>query len=184
MVKNELNAIYFNWVYQLVCDYSYHKKLSYRKLFTRLASIDFTYSIYRDGNRAKDGINLRYRFGYEQGYQDSEVAEYLDGSPCSVLEMMVALAKRCEEQIMDDPDYGNRTGQWFWNMIISLGLGSMSDSKFDDDYVNDVIFRLLNREYQPNGEGGLFTLTRPRRDLRTVEIWYQMSWYLDEILSY
>ena len=41
--------------------------------------------------------------------------------------MMIALAIRCEEHIMDDPDAGDRTGQWFWSMLVSLGLGSMDE---------------------------------------------------------
>ena len=76
-----------------------------------------------DGNRAEDGIDLRYRFGHEQHYSDAMVASFLDDRPCSVLEMMIALSIRCEEHIMDDPDVGNRTGQWFWSMIASLGSG-------------------------------------------------------------
>lgn len=94
--------------------------------------------------------------------------------------MMIALAIRCEEHIMDDPDIGNRTGQWFWNMIVNLGLGSMNDSKFDRDYVEDIVQKFLDRKYSRNGDGGLFTVNRSRYDLRSVEIWYQMCWYLDE----
>ena len=81
---------------------------------------------------------------------------------------------------MDDPDYGDRTGQWFWNMIVSLGLGSMDDRNFVKNYVDDVIFRFINRDYEPNGQGSLFTLEHPARDLRYVEIWSQAMWYLDE----
>ena len=99
---------------------------------------------------------------------------------CSVLEMMIALSMRCEEQIMDDPDIGNRTGQWFWDMIDNLGLGNMSDSKFDSLYVDEVLQRFLNRDYKRNGEGGLFTINRRGLDMRSVEIWYQMCWHLQE----
>ena len=106
-----------------------------------LHRIEFTYSIPMDGNRAEDGVDLRYRFGYENGYSSSMISTYLDNRMCSVLEMMIALAIRCEEHIMDDPDVGNRTGQWFWNMIVNLGLGSMNDSKFDRDYVEDIVQR-------------------------------------------
>ena len=84
--------------------------------------------------------------------------------------------------IMTDPDIGNRMGQWFWNMIVSLGLGSMSDSRFDAAYTDDVISRFMNRKYKRNGEGGLFTVERCKYDMRTVEIWWQMNWYLDSIL--
>jgi hypothetical protein len=182
MTKNELNKEYFEWMYQLVCNERYPKRISYRKLLTHLHDIEFTYIIGMDGNRAEDGIDLRYRFGYERQYSKSMIATYLDDRPCSVLEMLTALAIRCEEHIMDDPDIGNRTGQWFWNMISNLGLSSLNDTRFDSEYLNRVITRFLNREYKRNGEGGLFTVKNCKHDLRTVEIWYQMCWYLDDIL--
>lgn len=37
MTKNELNDAYFNWMYQLVFDGRYSKRLSYRKAFKRAA---------------------------------------------------------------------------------------------------------------------------------------------------
>ena len=82
---------------------------------------------------------------------------------------------------MDNPAYGDRTGQWFWNMMSSLGLSSMSDDIYDRDYVEYAISRFLNREYEPNGKGGLFTIRDCEVDLRNVEIWTQMCWYLDTI---
>lgn len=181
MTRNELKHAYFEWMCQLVCDDRYSKRTSHHKLVTRLHEIDFEYTIAMDGNRAEDGTDLRYRFAYENGYDGPMIATYLDDRPCSVLEMMIALALRCEEHIMDDPDVGNRTGQWFWSMIVSLGLGSMTDEKYDQRYVDMVIDRFLRREYKPNGEGGLFKLEHCRYDLRSVEIWYQMNYYLEEI---
>lgn len=94
---------------------------------------------------------------------------------------MVALANRCEETIMDDPQMGNRTGQWFWGMITNLGLGHMNNNKFDKDAVDDIIDKFLNREYSPNGKGGLFTVRNCDDDLRNIEIWTQMLWFLDSI---
>lgn len=140
---------------------------------------EFRYSIPNDGNRAEDGVYLRYRFALENGYDD--IFKYLDG-PCRVLEMLVALANRCEEHIMDDPDIGDRTGQWFWTMIRNLDLDSMTDENFDIDYVEEKVSIFLDRRYASNGEGGLFILDDCRYDLRTVEIWYQMCWYLNTIL--
>lgn len=183
MTRNELNSEYFNWMCQLVCDERrYSRRISYRKLLCFLHSVDFNYTIDMDGNREEDGIDLRYRFGHENSYESSMIATFLDDQPCSVLEMMVALAIRCEEHIMDDPDVGDRTGQWFWSMIVNLGLGSMTDDQFDERYAKRVIKRFLNRGYERDGKGGLFTVKHCKHDLRTVEIWYQMCWYLDEIV--
>lgn len=180
MTRDEIKNRYFEWMCDLVCGDRFSKNISYRKLLIFLHDAEFTYSIPKDGNRAEDGIDLRYRFAYENtNIEDAEL--YLDG-PCSVLEMMVALSIRCEETIMDDPNMGLRTGQWFWGMISSLGLGSMNDELYNRRFVEDVILKFLNREYKPNGKGGLFTIRNCDDDLRTVEIWYQMCWYLDSIV--
>ena len=181
MTKREMKAQYFKWMYQLVCDRRYPRGLSYRKLFFRLHEREFIFQIGMDENRAADGRDLRYRFGRERAYDDALIDEYLCDRPCSILEMMLALAIRCEENIMSDPALGDRTGQWFWNMIISLGLNGMDDQRYNERYVDDILDRFLRREYSSRGQGGLFTVRYPHKDLRTVEIWYQMNWYLNEI---
>jgi hypothetical protein len=135
----------------------------------------------RDGDRACDGVDLRYRFWDSHGGYDEDILDTFDDVPCSVLEMMVALAIRCEEDIMDDPGLGSRVGQWFWAMIVSLGLGAMNDSRFDEEFVEDTIQKFLDRRYSANGKGGLFTIRGCEQDLRTVEIYCQMCWYLDTI---
>lgn len=173
---------YFNWMCTLVCSRRSLRQ-NYRKLLEYLNSREFTYIIDLDGNRAADGIELRYRFGREHRYSEPMIATYLDDRPCSVLEMLVALSIRCEEHIMDDPEMGDRTGYWFWNMMENLELKTMTDTRFDILYVDEVIDRFLNREYGRNGEGGLVTVHSPRPDLRTTDIWYQMMWYLDEVLE-
>ena len=136
-----------------------------------------------DGNRAQDGIDFRYRFGHENGISNKIIERHLDNRACSVLEMMVAIAFKAEEQIMDDFNYGNRTGQWFWNMIVNLGLGNMSDDDFDERKANNNITRFLNREYDYDGRGGLFTIENCECDMRGIEIWTQFMWYLDNILE-
>lgn len=176
--EDRINDEYFEWLCGIIDSERYSKQVSYRKLLTHLHLIEFTWLIRNDENRADDGIQLRRRFALQR--DDIRLQRYLNG-PCSVLEMMTGLALRCEECIMDDPQLGDRTGQWFWGMINNLGLSSMRDSKFDRDYVDDVIARFLNREYEPDGRGGLFTVRHCDYDLRTVEIWSQLSWYLGSI---
>lgn len=186
MVIDNIRVGYFEWMYQLVkkdINKRANKNVKiYRKLLRHLHDIEFTYTLSMDENRAVDGTNLRYRFGYDCGYDDSIIERYLIDKPCSVLEMIVALAIHCEEHIMDDPEIGNRLSVWFWNMINSLGLGRMDDHNFDAQYADFVVDRFLKREYKSNGEGGLFTVPRAKKDLTRVEIWYQMCWFLDSIL--
>lgn len=179
MIQDRIGNDYFEWLLDLVCGDRTSSAISFRKLLMRLHSIPFRYSILKDENRAADGEGMRYRFAYDYpGIENAD--EYLDG-PCSVLEMMVALAVRCEESIMDDPEVGNRTGQWFWGMVVNLGLGSMTDDRFDIRYVDDVIQTFLDRDYRPDGKGGLFTVRHCDKDLRDIEIWIQMLWYINTI---
>jgi hypothetical protein len=117
------------------------------------------------------------------GYDKVLIAACLDIRACSVLEALAGLALRCEEQIMENSRYGDRTGQWFWGMIFNLGLKPMDDANFDAAHTDASVGRFLRREYKRTGEGGLFTVENPRRDLREVDIWYQMCWYLCQILE-
>ena len=82
---------------------------------------------------------------------------------------------------MCDPDKGDRTTQWFWSMITSLGLSTMTDYNYNEWLVNDVVTRFLNREYDRNGKGGLFTIRRWDRDARDAEIWHQLLAYCNSL---
>lgn len=178
MTRRQVKDEYFNWLSEFVC----RGPDSYSRLLAHLHRTTFRYLIPKDLNRAEDGEALRYRFALIQypGFSPDTILDILD-RPCSVLEMMVALAIRCEEDIMDDPNIGNRTGQWFWGMIVNLGLGAMRDSRYDEQYVDYALDTFLNREYDYDGAGGLFTVRNCDRDMRDVEIWHQLCWYLDEI---
>lgn len=182
MNRYYVNDQYFGWLSSLVRGNRFSNAVTYNKLLMCLHETEFRYLILMDKNRAEDGIALRYRFAITQGYEDSPeiITDYLDG-PCSVLEMMIALALHCEEHIMDDARYGNRTGQWFWSMIVNLGLGAMTDKRFDRRLVEEAIDRFLDRDYEPDGRGGLFRIKHCNRDLRHVEIFHQMCWYLNSI---
>lgn len=182
MYKNRIIDEYFNWLKGLVYGEYFAAERSFDKLLSLLNRIEFTYSIPMDQNRAEDGISLRYRYAITTNcpYSPDDVLYEING-PCSVLEMMIALSIRCEEDIMDDPGIGDRIKQWFWGMIVNLGLGGLHDGNFDQERAERVILRLLNRDYEPDGRGGLFTVRHPFRDLRDVEIWTQLLWYLDDI---
>ena len=179
MLNNDIYEQYFNWL----CDVVNVSTVSYDKLFRFLHRTKFRWSNIRVKNRDEDGTDLRFRFRKSiDGLSRNEVLNWHDKEPCSVLEMMIALAIRAEEQIMDNPQVGNRTTQWFWGMISSLGLTGMSDNMFDLIEAKDIIERFLDREYSPDGKGGLFTIRDCEYDLRDVEIWTQLCWYLDRFV--
>jgi hypothetical protein len=95
---------------------------------------------------------------------------------------MVALAIRIESD-MSDPDYGDRTVIWFWEMIKSLGLYEMTDENYDQFYTQVTVDTFLKKEYGADGKGSLFTIKNPDIDVRTLDIWYQMSLYINRILG-
>lgn len=180
MTKRTIVNQYHFWLTGLVCDE--HHQRNYQGLFDYLDDTEFTWFVSNDMNRSADGMDLRSRFADEYGYDYLKIRPALS-RPCSVLEMMVGLACRCEEGIMGDSKYGDRTDQWFWVMIYSLGLDRMDDDNFDEQYVQCVVDALLNRTYRRDGKGGLFTVPKSKKDLRKIEIWYQMCWYLDTIVD-
>lgn len=171
---------YFKWLTSRVDTDEYPVK-DYKYLLNHLHSVFFISVIEMDENREADGIDLRYRFGYETDVDPERIHQYIDTRPCTVLELMIALAIRVEEHIMYDEDVGDRTGKWFWDMIESLGLEYMTNDNYDADKVSKVIERFIHRKYRKNGEGGLVTLPGCPHDLRQVEIWYQMQWYLNDV---
>lgn len=184
--REEVQELYLQWLCEFIRDpdgLSYDSYVSWEILLKTLHDTQFTYIINRDQNRAEDGLSMRSRF-IRQNYdpEEGDVYYLYLKDECSILEMMVALSLRCEETIMEVPQLGNRTSYWFWQMIISLGLGGMYDDIFDTDRVQSRLSKFLKRDYNPDGSGGLFTIRNINKDLRKVEIWYQMCWYLDRLV--
>lgn len=177
MTRTDVKNLYFDWLYNTVIDESH----VFRELLMILNSIDFCYTIPMDANRYEDGIELRYRFGRECGFDDRIIATSIDDHPCSVLEMMVALAVKCEDRFMWGSEDDDQTGRWFFKMLENLGLSYQTDGHLDEDFVRDRIDFMLNRSYDRFGHGGLFTISTNAKDMRSLDIWYQMCAYLQEI---
>ena len=105
--------------------------------------------------------------------------------------MMIALSIRLEENILRDPDKGDRTSVWFWVMMRNLGLDCMTDDCFDEDEAVDILRNFVNRNYEKNGQGGLFFLgkkwaksgQKSGLDMRNVEIWYQANYFFSENMA-
>ena len=123
------------------------------------------------------GVGLRYR--YSIYVKRDDVIDILNET-CSVLEMILALAIRCEDTIMANVRYGDRTTQWFWSMIKNLGLSYMTDERFNKDEAIRIIYKFMERQYEPNGRGGLFYMPDRNEDLTQIDIWTQLCWYLDK----
>lgn len=149
----------------------------YSRLFLYLNDKKFDkYLIDRDRNRAQDGIYLRYLF-------NGDLSDYPD-EDCSILEMLIGVAKRTEN-VQYDWEAGDRTPTWFWMMLDNLGLPSMDNSGFDPCIADEKIERMMNRAYEPNGaNGALFVVSHPSEDFRTMEIFFQMNAFVCEVSGY
>lgn len=186
-------TLYFNWLCSMVHIDDYCG-MSWYVLAKILHNIEFYWTVSNDDNRAADGIRLRQTWlnmmeseANDLGVGISVPLDALTG-PCTVFEMMVALASRIESDIMQSDELGNRTSAWFWDMLYNL-LWDYDITVFRDNeittkagaIVRRLITKLLDRDYDFNGNGGLFPLG-PNTDVdqREVEIWYQAQYWLVE----
>lgn len=161
---------YFLWLLDRIDDGSGRVE-EYDELLWYLYNYDFTWIIEHDANRAAYGLDLRYEFspGYYEG-----------NKPCSVLEMLVALAHGWEHEITYDFHLGDRSAQWFWLMLDNLGLLDVpGDPSFSPTF-GKIIGTWLGRQFEFNGFGSPFPLKNPSRDQRKIEIWLQLQDYVIE----
>ena len=153
----------------------------YASLFLYLFNTPFAIVIPRDANRVYDAIQLRYAFGDQIGMTEDDVESYFDNGECSVLELMVALANRCNQEIIYDENKGNQCAAIFWEMVKSLQLSEMTNSNFGERETEFALERFINRTYRSDGLGGLFHVPGYPKDMRDMEIWYQMMAYLNSL---
>lgn len=166
-MNESLDELYFDWLKDIILPAPNGKR--YDRLIDILHEKEFIPMIEMDENRAADGIFLREKF--------AEV--YLDfcEDPCSILEMMIALAGRFDGNAGFDP---NEAYENFWILIKNLGLDRYHDSNYSGYEVRRILYSFTNRTYEYSGKGGLFPLKNPRKDQRNVEIWEQLQAYLIE----
>lgn len=168
---------YFRWLSEMV--HADELASSYYLLLKELHSIPFTYIIDRDVNRSADAKMLRREYFGN--------APDIEGGLTSVLEVLIGIAQRCNDNDMEEQD-DDRTADWFWEFIRNLNLDIFTDEMFYDWHgnykVDKVVTLFLERKYDKHGKGGIFPLHHSRKNQRRVEIWYQMSSYLQEKYSY
>lgn len=178
----EIRSEYLWWLYELINPISGDTK--YTCLINTLHKIEFFSIVERDDNRGGDGQKLREEFLSGDGSVYPENRHACIDGPCSVLEMLIALARRFESQAQESEETEANIVRWFWLFIQNLGLTPATDDVWFEelwkDKVTDAIGRLLTREYKKNGVGGLFPLRDSQYDQRNREIYYQMCDYIME----
>ncbi len=163
---------YFYWLIDKISTPELTKE--YLMLYHQLFETDFYYYIPRDENRMLDGLNLRKQF-------EKETGEHVDeAKKCSVLEMMIALAWRCDDQIMWDDNHGSRISDWFFIMIDNMLLLGMKNTYYDSHHVDYILNRMMQHLNYDNGYGGLFYTNDPNYNMSHQEIWFQMCKFITE----
>ena len=174
----QFSEAYFDWMRNWLdpeCDYC----ILLRCLYER----EFTWVVDRDVNRAEDGCMLRKRFEEESGIECD--VEWIDW-PCSVLEMLLALSIRIDDQIMYDISIGERVSEWFWDMVRSMGLSNLYDEAWRKrpqhctNLAHECITRMLDREYSEDGKGGLVPCMGDISEWKEAEIWVQANRYFGQ----
>lgn len=146
----------------------------YSKLLFALYSTEFFWVVPRDRNRAEDGLELRSQYESATG-ESADIC-----GPCNCLELFISLAVRCENELMYNPDYGDRTTVWFWMFLDNLGLLDYDSERFNDEEVDEILYRFMNREYGFRGEFCAFPSRFSAQELRKMELAYQMNFYMKE----
>lgn len=151
-----------------------------------LYEADFRWTVPNDGNRESDGLNLREEYEGRVFSLDRDWTA-LKNSPASVLEVLIAIARRADYEVAreDDKEFAPC---FFWEMVMNLGLEVWSDgypSSGDMIFANKIkLDKWLDRRFGKYGKGSIFPLKRLKINQRETEIWYQMMSYLRENYPY
>lgn len=170
---------YFQWLLNkvngqdmiLVCRY----------LHTR----DFYWTVPYDSNREFAGKNLRVDWECRDNFFNDY--SHLDSGPASCFEVLVGIAIAMENQLWDPNMPELSKENFFHEMLRNLGLDDIRDHY---NIMANIVDKWLDRDYEPNGKGGIFPLDNPFGDQTQIEIWDQMTQYinenygLDEIMYY
>jgi hypothetical protein len=169
-----LDEEYFVWLYgQVANPNARNRRRLYFNLFRQMYSTECIWLVPNDDARLQDGKDLRHEFILLNAIEDVD-SRWLN-LECSFLEMLIALARRIAFETDGNVD------TCFWLMLGNIELHECSDAyEYNPEAVAEVIDRVIWRQYDPNGFGGLFPLQRPDKDQTKVELWYQLAAYILE----
>lgn len=179
MIHNDIEALYFTWLATLAFPNESFQG-SYSKLLLQLYDTPYEWDRAQplDENRYVDGLNLRESFAYKMKLPEDVVHDAIVGR-CSMLEMLCALGVRIDNDIMANPSTGYDHGYyWIQEMLGNLGLLHYENDYWDHDAVATIISDFYSKNFAADGLGGLFYIPGSQRDLRTMNVWEQMCYYI------
>ena len=150
----------------------------YTTLLKCLDDIEYRWSVQIDGNRAYDGVKLRWLYNDIWNGGSDRGARF---NACTVLEFLIGTLKRADEE------YGvsyeeSKLAEWFWESMETAGLMCFSDDgglSYGEDWnfedVELAVGQILDRRYDRNGAGGFWMVPGCRVDLRKRDVWEQVA---------
>jgi hypothetical protein len=166
-MMNRIDYEYYEW---LVSQIHIPNDNDYTELFDRMHNLEFVWIVPRDDDRAHDGTDLRW--------------EFLDGASrklmlqeATILEVLIGLSRRVAFQTSQPAN------RWAWRLLKNLRLTKSNNplTGAKGEKVEEILYNLVWRQYQPNGSGGFFPLKHTERDQTKINIWYQMHEYITEM---
>lgn len=174
MSKRPLAEQYLRWLEPQIRDEYGNPNRTYWELLHLMMEKEFVWLIPNDDNRVGDGLDLRREFCFTHHLP----SDTLNGiGPCSFLEVLIGLSRRLAFAA------GGRASGWAWQLLNNLELHRMADPlrRNQKRKVEEILDAAIWRTYAPDGQGGFFPLITAEEDQSKVELWYQMSAYIDEI---
>ena len=174
----------------------------YRFLLEVLWDKEFYFILPRDEDRGRDGLDLRLEAGIEDPgifgpcrilevlialakryefelYNWGEMHRYRKGKNIFSLDPP-------EEELSDElvDDVIRTRADLFWVFMENLGLSEYNRKNWSHTHVlveiDEIISRWLERNFEYDGVGSPFPLKRPQKNMRRVELWYQLQAYIIE----
>ena len=175
-VDFDIKKAYFDYMVEKVCDRQHHR-VDYIPLLDLLNSIPFTVVMEMDGNRAEDAAYNRKNW-----LQSEDLYEYLyefDDEKVSVLEVLVSIAERLEFQVGNPMD-NRRISDQFWEILRNLDIEKYTADNYKPLNIKEKVRNWMLRKYKKDGSGSIFPVKNCEKDMRSLQIWDQMSMYIME----
>lgn len=179
---NRSEQLYFDWLVRRVC--TVDEKAEYSLLLMHLHDTTFVSFDEFDDNLVENSMDLRDEFlkSSRTGLKYYEIYGGFEFE-CTILELLVYLSVKIEDEIMTNDDFGERYSVWFWTMIDNLGLKFAKNSYYDEEKVCQILENFIEKRYKRNGKGGLFVINSSKIDAKELDIWSQAMSFLTKFVK-
>lgn len=165
---------YLRWLEPQLRDEHGNPDKDYWDLLNVMFEKDFLVVVEMDDNRVVDGLDLRVEYARKHHIRP-EVMQSLGAG--TFLEVLIGLSRRLAFTA------GGQAPGWAWQLLGNLELQRMSDplTRQKRRKAQEIMDVAIQRTYAPDGTGGFFPLAYPDEDQTRIQLWYQMSAYIEEL---